>query len=559
MKHWFDDLTKELADGRLSRRSMLRSAFKASLAAAAAALLGRSGSAAELILPAAEGQREDGPCDVRQEGRTQVLARSTRSTFKGRPLTLDDSVRINSKQSMTSTKVIKLGGSIVIQFELVRRGNSSQVTVSYGEMIKGVRRSVFTSADGKMMQGQIDNRRIVPFRIGANPTAMKFVDRRPPPEVVADKDLQEAVQSLLAKSQREAPDCSPKRPSRAHAHHPSTAPSTALVPQEGELGHPSFPASSSGCRLCVASCLSISANCAAGTAGCAAALVFYYVCVAAVVGGCLLAMAICVGLCYAEGNECCPEGCGNACCETDEFCLNSGQGLCCSKDFTNCGGKRCCPPSATCIPSTGECCVSGLVTSNNVCCKQGQKIINDICCSAQSNVTCDGVCCQPGEQCHPVTGRCCNQPCGPNCCGETGKCANTATGLCCSFAVEVCDGKCCKPGETCLNGVCCANRCGDTCCGPNKVCCGGVCCGDNETCTNPSTKQCTPCPDKRAVGCIPQQKPGSKNVSKGGPGSGICCPPNVQCCNNQCCKPGEICCSRTGLAFGCYTPDVCVA
>ena len=556
MNHWFDDLTKELAGGKISRRTMLRSAFKAGLAAAGAALLGRSASAAEPVLAGHQVQRSDGQCGVRREGRTQVLTRSTRSTFKGQTLTLDDTVRINSKQSVTSSKVIKLGGSVVIQFEAVRRGNSSQVTVSYGEMIKGVRRSVFTSMDGKVMQGQIDNRRIVPFRIGAGANAIKFVDKLPPPEVVADKQLQEAVQSLLAKSQREAPDCSPKRPARAHADHPLNA----LIPQEGEPGHASYPASSTGCALCVSHCWGISAGCATGTTGCAAALLFYYVCVAAIVAGCLLAMLVCIGLCYAEGNECCPEGCGDACCETDEFCLNSGQGLCCSKDYSNCGSKRCCPTTATCIPSTGECCASGLVTPNNVCCKNGEKRLGDFCCPQDSlNVTSDGVCCKPGEKIHPTTGRCCAQPCGTICCGETEKCADTGKGICCSFATVVCAGVCCKPGETCLNGACCANRCGDICCGPNKVCCGGVCCGDNETCTNPNLKQCKPCPDKRQVGCIPQQPPGSKNNSKGGPGTGICCPPNVQCCNNECCKPGEICCGFKNAPFGCHAPNDCIA
>jgi hypothetical protein len=39
----------------------------------------------------------------------------------------------------------------------------------------------------------------------------------------------------------------------------------------------------------------------------------------------------------------------------------------------------------------------------------------------------------------------------------------------------------------------------------------------------------------------------------------MCCPPKVQCCAGKCCKPGEICCSKGGIPFGCHDPVLCTA
>jgi len=560
MNHWFDDLTKGLARGKLSRRAMLGSALKAGVAAAGAALLGRS-SVAQLVLANSEVQRDEGPCKIHQEGRVRTLNLATRSTFKGRPITLEHNVRrIIPRQETRSSKVFKLGGSVLLQVDVFHAKGPIQITVNYGEAFQGVRRATFRSTDGKVLEGDIDGRRIRPFRVGDDSSSVKFADGGPPPTMKFDPDLPDAIKSLLEQAKRSAGSCSAGQTKNAHA----VATAVPISPQ-GESGHNSSPQTSSGCIGCELGCTIASYVCGGACGGgCAAALLGYPICLGICLGGCAAVFAGCFDHCHTSGEACCPVTCGDdACCETSETCLSLKQGICCSKGLVACAAKHCCKQSDTCIHATGFCCPKGHNRCNDVCCDKGEVCKDGVTCCPPNNVVCKGVCCKEGQVCKggvccqpshvACNGVCCKkdevcvndkkccskgQACGKVCCEENFRCVDKNKGICCVFAVKDCNGICCKIGETCVNGKCCPKPCGDACCGSGEACQNGTCVSLN-------------CSGGK-VTCISQDAPGKY-------GAALCCPQNAGCCLGKCCKPGESCCSGPGKPFGCHPVGSCVA
>jgi len=510
MDHWFDDLTKDLARGTLSRRSMLGSVLKTGAAALATAFVGRSGSMARAVFPDnGEPQREEF-CRSRQEGRASVQSLAARSTFKGRSLTLDQTTRkVTPKGEIGITKVIKLGGASLLEIEATGRPNLTQISVTFGSAFQGVRRATFTSTDGNVLRGEVDSRRLTPFRIGEPPSSVKFVDGGPPPTIKVDNDIAEAIRSIHERAIQIARECNPR-----HRHHARSLSRTALPSPQGDVGHGSHPSGSVDCLVCEGECMGALGICTAGVGGgCAAALLGYWVCLAAGEAVCLLIYKKCWDACHDTGNACCPVSCGDvACCDKGETCLNAKIGICCSEGLIGCGNKHCCQPTDTCISATGFCCPAGRNVCNDVCCKIGEVCKNNKCCPEK--LVCGNVCCADGM-----------------------KCADATKSLCCSLVVDYCNGVCCNLGEKCINGKCCSKPCGTACCGANEACQNGKCvsivCADG------------------LVTCIPKDSASKE-------GAAMCCPPNVSCCLGKCCKPSEICCGLPGTPFGCHYASLCI-
>ena len=168
----------------------------------------------------------------------------------------------------------------------------------------------------------------------------------------------------------------------------------------------------------------------------------------------------------------------------------------------NCAGKECGPDG--CGGDCGSCGKNGSCTQNGKC-KCNYEECKDVCCDA-------------GEVCSQVNGRCClpdcaGRECGWNGCGgDCGECGPNAyctlAGECkCSPDHVECGDECCAEGDICHKGACCAascedrdcgsDGCGGSCgaCGRNEVCeagaceceyesCGGECCGSEEVCFN---------------------------------------------------------------------------
>ncbi len=326
MNHWFDDLAKGLARGTLSRRSMLQWGLRASLAAAGTALFGRSGLT-KLVSAKTEGQRGEG-CDVHREGRTRILNLSARSNFGGKPLTYDQTTRkISRKGNIEITRTIKVGSSTLLQIEAIQRPNSTQVNINYGEAFQGIRQATFSSTDGKVLRGEIDGRRIIPFPVGSDPSSVKFADGSTPPQVKVSSETTAALKSIMERAKQVAANCSlrhaslkvgPERTQLLFHHAGSSYP---IATPQGDPGHDSSPETSDGCISCEGGCTAAGILCGAGAAV-ACAATFGFGCAAAI-AGCALAEIACWEGCHATGAPCCPVSCGDvACCNKAETCLN---------------------------------------------------------------------------------------------------------------------------------------------------------------------------------------------------------------------------------------------
>src|SRR6266508_4492977 len=212
MDHWFDRLTKRLAQGTVSRREMLGSTIKASLVAIAAPLLSRSEAFAQMVSAEIEGQPRADFCEGHREGRTLILNLSASSTFAGKQLTYNQTTRKISRKGNTEiNKTIKLGGSTLLQVEADKRANSTRVTVRYGEGFQGIRQATFSSTDGKVLQGEVDGHRLSPFRIGSDPSSMKFADGSPSPTVKISTQTADALKSIQERAKQVAASCSARR------------------------------------------------------------------------------------------------------------------------------------------------------------------------------------------------------------------------------------------------------------------------------------------------------------------------------------------------------------
>lgn len=563
MDHWFDRLTKGLAQGKLSRREVLGAAIKASVAAIGAPLLSRSDALAQMVSGETESQPRANTCQGRREGRTRIFSVSASSTLAGKPLTYNQTTRKVSRNGNTEiTKTIRLGGSTLLQIEAVRRATSTQINITYGEGFQGIKRATFTSSDGKTLQGDVDGHRLQPFRVGSDPKSLKAADNSPSPNVKVSSQTSEAISSILDKARQIAQNCSSGRaglaapmggladsreffepgsrgtPLKLADRHPGGSYATASALAQGDSGHDSYPEQSGACLACEGTCTAVGIACGA-VAAAACVLSFGFGCAGAV-AACVLTEIGCWEGCHAIGFPCCPVACGDvACCDKPETCLDPNRGVCCSKGLNACANKHCCKPTDTCINATGFCCPAGLTVCNNICCKQGEVCKDGVACCPPAQVTCGGVCSGSNEVC-VNNKKCCakESACGNVCCDKLTKCADKNASLCCSFATQVCGETCCKTGQQCINGKCCSKPCGSVCCSSAQGCQDGKC----------ISKKCTP----GQVTCISQE-------SSSKLGAALCCPPNVQCCLGKCCKKGELCCSGGGMPFGCHDPGLCVA
>ena len=389
-----------------------------------------------------------------------------------------------------------------------------EVEVEYGSMFSGVRRSTSIVEDG-MVSGTVDDRAIIPVPIDdVDPALTKFADGSAAPETGLDPDIQEGIEALFQAASAAAENC------QSDAAGSSTV--RALIPTQ-DHGHDSDPETSGGCIACWAGCSSAAAGCIVGVSvGCAGALIFYAVCEVVAVAGCAIAYGVCVLGCNATGAPCCPVSCGEvACCATEEICLNSSIGLCCSPGKTPCVGESCCSSTEACIdtgPNAGTCCQPEDVCGNtcceatdscieaaNLCCPTGEAPCDDKCCASSETCLGEGLCCDP------------DNACGTACCGELDSCIESLN-LCCGFAQPACNTQCCQTGESCLGGT--------TCCAINLVC-GTFCCSEGTSC-DANTLTCNPCPNPTDTPCT----------------VGGCCPAGMNCTDFEgiCCPQGETYC-----------------
>ena len=444
---------------------------------------------------------------------------------------VDDSLRIE-------TEVMSDGELVMRVITNVDGMGQVSVDVEYGPAVPGLQNAQILVENG-MINGKIDGRDINEMPLdGADSGDTTFADGDGPTDDDISTDLQNALNDLFAKARASEENCKadPIDPDPVDAD--TNGVGSNGIPQAKILGippqdsgHDSDPEASTGCIACWVGCSTGAAGCIAGVSGgCAAALVFYAVCEAIGVGACGVAYLVCVGACNATGAPCCPVSCGSvACCATEESCLNSQIGLCCSVGKKTCLGQNCCESTETCIdsgPNAGICCEPSDVCGNtccdptdscipavSLCCPEGEDMCDDKCCPVGQECLGDGVCCDPQDSC------------GSTCCDELDTC-NESTETCCGFDQAFCNGDCCNVGDVCVNSI--------TCC-PQARACGDVCCPMGTGCDQ-QTLQCDACPNATDTAC---------NV-------GGCCPAGKFCQDvvGECCDQGELFCNGACRPLG---------
>ena len=610
--HWFDDLAREIAGGKLSRRQALVRTVQGILAAGYAMLFPNF----EALIPGRQKQAHPVPipsqCTLQFRGSGGTVHLTTNAVAQGLSVefTQTTSITAAAKETRLPTPMPGRGMAAITKSPvptIARRttitsdnktlleidsqavgGRLAQVTVIYGSVFSGVREATFTSS-GSSVTGVIDGRRIVPLSVpsGTAPghfvvNSFKFEDGRPGPMLRVGADVQQVLEQVFRKAYAQAQKCSKI---------------ASAQPMRQSVGGPVDPPDP--CNDCQSSCASVLEDCSGGVAiACIAALFGYGACAAAGLAACDGAFLVCNAKCYIPGNGCCQQYCGGACCDSSDTCINDS--FCCPAGRTVCNGV-CCSDGEIC--NSGICCPQGQVVCNNVCCRPGTVCTKGICCPAGQNV-CSGICCAPGQTCS-TEGICCtplfrgpNPPVSCNgvccqgqtdtCCGKTccpvGEGASCVNGQCRYGPCDGLDcgafGNCCHTpsGPKCCNGPCCGPTCcnqGDVClkdgygnivgCCPSGQVCGYSCCPSGQKCIDPHEETCAACPSGEVATIC--------GTSSGTPGPTICCPPGVPCCNGQCCpfasdgRGKVVCCTPpegdsppfANGSFGCHHQAACIA
>lgn len=536
MGHWFDALAASLAGPKAPAFSvgwalapLLGTAASTKFAAGAAVTLGAQ--------PVADADLT-GPFTLRADGSAVAINASATGVLNGQTVTYAKTVTKSGPGAgrSASRSTISIGGKSVLEVnatsDITGPAPRVQVSVRFAGSATATASASLFSDDGRILQGTINGKRVLPFSIRSDAGAVKFSDGTAMPSTPTDAAVAAAVDFILGKAKAQT--------AATYAVADTVAPVKADLRKKLKPGHGSNPQASLGCIGCEGGCAAAGITCALVAAGgCTASLFFYPVCIAIAEGACAIAEILCVSACHNTGAPCCPVGCGDGCCDHTEICLDDTRGVCCSEGTDTCARVSCCAPTDQCITANGTCCPKGQVICANQCCDPGEICQNNSVCCPKNQKVCGTICCPPNHSC--VNGKCCPDQlaCGKVCCDELSTCADAATGLCCGFASVVCGSVCCPPGSSCIGGKCC----------PGNSVCGGVCCPNGETCLDAATHKCQPCP-KGLVACSPDPA-----------GPGLCCPPGHSCCNGACCpNASDICCDPPQHAggFACNPISNCI-
>jgi hypothetical protein len=438
--------------------------------------------------------------------------------FRRRALVLGD----DGSSAQVDTTVEADGERVMVIAEEISSARQ-KITIDYGAAVPGPTATRIILENGTL-SGTIHGRELVPMAVDeAGPTAVRFEDGEPPPsESGVNPDIEDALPDLLKAASSAAEKCV--------GMNGTVEAQQAVVGKRGDRGHVSSPTFSSGCIECKAGCLAAEAACALAGFACASLpWPANLICIAAEETSCFVAYLVCIGVCNADGSPCCPVGCGDGCCESQETCMTPAARICCGPGQTTCLGTECCDNTEVCIdagPNAGTCC-DPANRCVDACCNPTDSCLPGVslCCSAEQTPCVDKCCDTAGcIDTGPNAGTCCEfeNICGTSCCEGPGSCIPSLS-LCCGFATPACGNKCCNAGESCLGGL--------NCC-PNERLCAGTCCIEGSGC-DLTTNTCKACP-----------MPNTKFCSQGG---GICCPTTQVCPEipgGECCPSGQLWCTQ---------------
>jgi hypothetical protein len=608
MDHWFDELTKQVASGTLSRREVVRQITAAALATLGAPLLGRPASAA---LQASSNGHLLGALPVGAapvngisygSGKS-IVAKTATDTFKNELTTLHATVSrtvlhgahagpyfdpqkkrmvaVPAKAALSTRWVVTRGKETALTVESNQpTPGHLQVDIEYGAGFSGGKHLMLVWNNGQG-SGSLDGRALRPFT--KNDSRFFFSDGQPVAARTVDPVTKTAIDRAFAKFKAQAAaDLEPVQLAFAQT-----------IAQDGSNNPP--PPNMSNCDLCQWKCGGLYALCLAGVVSTCAATCGI-TCVGdfiaeATGNGCVNATQNCVNNCSNPGNACCPASCNvdGSCCEGNgAHCCTFGNNnqTCCGPNQACCKGG-CCPTGLLCDAQTVVCCNPAHgPPCGAVCCGSGQFCGNpghDFCCPKGTKFCAaypatspqQGICCAPGTTC-------CSNFKTPGAYGSSGGmvCCPNDDYVCigsygfrgpCIKKSEVCGNYYC-PGVTpdgkpkCKNHGCCltGNWCGDTCCegqccSHNKnLCCGlclsgqrttlGTCCNTGTAC---GTKCCpTGCANPRTSTCKSAAKCAAplhactSSMRNSSATEIVCCPSGRECYNGRCCAAGKVACQN---------------
>jgi hypothetical protein len=417
---------------------------------------------------------------------------------------------IDKRLSMT---ISDQAGAMVMSFDSDAELTTSTYTASwrFGAMVQGVQEANFVTTDGKLMQGTINGRQLMPFTAATQ--SLTFADGTPVPDPVFPPTVKDALQQMPAAAKsailgavtppifRKAFDRTPAAiASGVGSRFDEAANGNGVVVPLGparavkailgaDPSHPTFGSpphidDTTGTQTCVY-CVQ-EAYAAAAACGVACGLSFGFGCI------CAAGIPLLFANCHAPGEElgkgCCPVACGPThptlgigvvfqCCRDGESCADDSTGACCEPGLQPCQGTTCCPSNAPCRDE-GICCPTNqntcITPSGPVCCNPGEICNQGVCCPPGSPI-CNGFCCAGGV------------------CDNSGNCC--VNGACCPAGQDMTADGCCAADLVTPDRQHCGSRCGSNVC-YHQYCCQGRCC-DGQCCGSS-------CCDKNAPSCIGQ-------------------------------------------------------
>ena len=554
MDHWFDELTKQVASGSLSRREILRQMAAAALASLAPPLLGRSVASARSShtseLAAASARAVNGAVQIGPASLAPItygagksfVTRSAVDTYNNQVTSLQATVSqdvlqgvgagpyvdertkkivpVGTTRSLSSRWVVTTGSAMVLTVDAIhRRRGHARVEIEYGVGFSGAKNLKLEWNDDKG-SGSLDGRALRTFT--KTDTQLYFSDGQPVPARTISPATKRAINRVLAKF----------KASTASSAQPVRVAYDGNIIADGN--NPPQP-NTSDCTACQTACGFEYTGCIAGVAvGCAASCGVGCIVDFALEGtgnGCANAVQNCVNTCSQPGNACCP-----ASCNVDGNCCQGNGAHCC---IFGPGSQTCCPAGSAC--SAGGCCPPGQIKDNSV---------SSGCCDPGHGAACGWTCCAAGTFCADFRfGLCCPK-------NQT-YCKNYDTG---TFTPE--RGLCCAEGTTCCSNFHMPNTYGG---GGAMVCCpndGYVCVGSYGF-RGPCVKKSEMCGDQFCPGACKKGKCcfGVEEHPSGPSATRWC---GDTCCQGECCGHDKnMCCGlclsgqRTTLGTCCDTGTAC--
>jgi hypothetical protein len=319
-------------------------------------------------------------------------------------LTVTSTLPTDSTTPLT-TATVTINGQTV-QAEQVSGPDDAgltHVTIGYGTGFHGIS-ELDAVGDGTSVTETVDGRQLQPFPGGdaqtleQNPPALTFVDGQPGPTITIDAGVLQAIAAITSRAGAAADVCG-----MTEAFESMPLLQASLLPTV--LGHTDNAQAFPACKSCQKSCKDIqvaciySASLACGGAGAAlAAIPFLGLGVAAACeltadAACNAASSSCKRSCNNIGSDCCPQACGNGCCDRSETCLNTGTSLCCDAGYTACPGQfqSCVDLTQDVCLGSGQGCGIGVPTcgtgAQEICCPSGLCNGNDCLPSGSLSMT----------------------------------------------------------------------------------------------------------------------------------------------------------------------------